>query len=211
MIVSFRPILVVCGSERVLLSPFETHWDRDFLLSCGIPRDRCINIEVLTAQRLRAKSEINAPDDADVFLDRDITDWDGSLLRKPTAAPCEWDEAVEPGDRVEYRPLTTIVPDIGDLGSKETKPHWDDDLKQLSYGTVTFKRYRKNAWSQWPILQAFEAAEWRHRIENPLDTDDPKRLSDTVSDLNKRVRGTLRFEMDGEGKGVVWQVDTQDR
>src|SRR5262249_44432444 len=49
------------------------------------------------------------------------------------------------------------------------RPKWDADRRELWYGAVLCKRYRRPAPNQEKILAAFEEDGWPGRIDDPLD------------------------------------------
>jgi hypothetical protein len=62
------------------------------------------------------------------------------------------------------------------------------------------------------ILDAFEECGWPSRIDDPIpprrDSDQRQRLADAVRLLNSN--GVIRFELDGNGLGVVWKATQQE-
>jgi hypothetical protein len=88
--------------------------------------------------------------------------------------------------------------------SAPPKPHWDGASRQLWYGDVVCKQYKRGAPCQEAILQAFEDQGWPHRILNPFPHK--SKLAETISDLQESVRGSpIMFERDGTGKGITWR------
>ncbi len=71
------------------------------------------------------------------------------------------------------------------------------------------KRFGHKAPTQWPVLDAFEAAGWPRRIPCPMKGKGAKRRQrDTVESLNNRQEGLrrIRFHVDAEG-GISWEVE----
>jgi hypothetical protein len=87
-----------------------------------------------------------------------------------------------------------------------SKPHWDERCRQLSYGGVVCKKYKKSAPDQHQILKEFEARGWPSRIENPLAPRE--KLRDTLKDLQRSVHDSpLVFKRDGEE--IIWRPREQ--
>jgi hypothetical protein len=63
------------------------------------------------------------------------------------------------------------------------RPVWDRRTKQLKYGEIVCRRYRRVAPRQFEILEAFEAEGWPQTVKNPFPGD--KQLRDTVDDLKQ--------------------------
>lgn len=88
-------------------------------------------------------------------------------------------------------------------------PHWDDDARELRYlgQVVRVVKSPKLAHNIVGILQAFEAAGWPPRIDDPhgrKSNDDTRRRD--VETLNKRrLKPLLKFECDGTGTGFIWK------
>lgn len=89
------------------------------------------------------------------------------------------------------------------------KPRWDGETRQLTYrGKVVREVKRpKQAYNIVTILEAFEAAGWPPRIDDPhgrKPSDDTRRRD--MENLNKLILvPIIRFECDGNGTGFVWQ------
>ncbi len=97
-----------------------------------------------------------------------------------------------------------------------TLPHWDRETRELRYRGEVVRRVArlKQAGNIVPILDAFEAAGW------PLRIDDPHRASRKgadglrrdVSSLNEGLeKPRIKFASDGTGTGVVWLAMQQPR
>ncbi len=93
-------------------------------------------------------------------------------------------------------------------GRSSAVPHWDDDARELRYRgkVVRVVRRPKQAYNIVSILQAFEAAGWPARIDDPhhRKPNDETRRRD-VSNLNKGLDASLRFACDGTGTGFLWK------
>lgn len=104
----------------------------------------------------------------------------------------------------EYPPAPAIDPSV-------QHPTWNDDTRELYWGNLLVKRFRKPAENQVEILAAFEKEGWPRVIPDPLggkgDAVAAKRLGDTIFALNKglEIPGIIRFERDGTGEGVRWE------
>jgi len=89
------------------------------------------------------------------------------------------------------------------------KPHWDDAKSTLTYKGQVVKKFKQPAKNQKPVLAAFETAGWPSRIADPLPSNyhNPKRLGDTVDQLNQYhiTPNLMHFGMDGENAGVLWK------
>jgi hypothetical protein len=102
--------------------------------------------------------------------------------------------------------LTTAEPPP----SPETlMPHWNDDLRELSFGGTVCKRFRQPAQHQTRILKEFQEAGWPPKVDDPLPyTSENKRhdrLTNAVKKLNQQELPLLRFELDGTGQGILWK------
>jgi hypothetical protein len=91
-------------------------------------------------------------------------------------------------------------------------PHWDAELRQLSFNGRSIKRYRVPARNQELILSAFEEEGWPESIDDPLppvaDIDSRRRLQATIKSLNRhQTNGLIRFRGNG-GERVLWQLTT---
>ena len=88
------------------------------------------------------------------------------------------------------------------------RPKWDAETRTLTVG-IWKKSYRKNATSQIPILDAFEAVGWIRIIDGP-----PMRssLNTTVRDLNDSLgsNAPIAFAMNGNGTGATWEFTGSD-
>lgn len=89
------------------------------------------------------------------------------------------------------------------------KPHWNKEARQLTFQGVLVREVKRpgQAANIVAILDAFEAADWPPRIDDPQGRDgsDETRRRD-VENLNKLLlEPLLRFACDGTGKGFMWQ------
>lgn len=97
------------------------------------------------------------------------------------------------------------------------KPTWNSARRELCLGDKLIKRYRQRPGNQERILAAFQEDGWPEKVDDPLpflpDSQAKKRLRDTVHSLNSNhaTNNILRFEMDGTGEGVLWQLADQLR
>jgi len=106
------------------------------------------------------------------------------------------------------KPAEDRPPPDPEHSDEETKPRWDSERRELSYGGIACKTFRQRAPNQELVLAAFEEVGWPPRIDDPIPpsggVDQRQRLADTVRALNAN-HGTLRFELDGTGEGVIWK------
>jgi hypothetical protein len=92
------------------------------------------------------------------------------------------------------------------------KPQWNPNRRELTVDGNVIKRFRQRRGNQERLVIGLHEASWPEHIDDPLPYDpriDPKRrLRDTVHSLNIRqhTKGVLRFEMDGTGEGILWEV-----
>jgi hypothetical protein len=87
---------------------------------------------------------------------------------------------------------------LDDLESEENptiRPLWDREAKQLWYGEVLCREYRKEAPEQFQILGLFQAREWTRTVPSPWR--DEKKMRDTVLHLNDKhtPESLVRFEV----------------
>ena len=90
------------------------------------------------------------------------------------------------------------------------KPHWDKEARQLTYQDVLVREVKrpKQAGNIVAILDAFEAAGWPPRIDDPhgRKSNDETRRRD-VENLNKKLlQPVMRFACDGTGTGFLWRA-----
>ena len=90
------------------------------------------------------------------------------------------------------------------------RPRWDPVQRELRFGSVLIKRFRKSAPNQERVLAAFEESGWPRRIDDPLPSRpglaSAVRLHDTINSLNRSMRKPiLRFGSDGTGNGIYWR------
>jgi hypothetical protein len=86
-------------------------------------------------------------------------------------------------------------------------------LGELWVGDKLIKAYREQAQNQKHVLEAFQKADWKHRIDDPIPNllrhrpyYAKRRLRDTITGLNADhiTQGVIRFRGDGTGNGVIW-------
>jgi hypothetical protein len=95
------------------------------------------------------------------------------------------------------------------------QPFWDNKYRELRYQGQVIKRFRNDATSQLPIVQAFQKAKWPMRIDTPTirenrTTTAPgrarRRRLDAIRDLNEGIcPKLLKFSSDGTGRGIQWE------
>ena len=106
------------------------------------------------------------------------------------------------------------VLDRGARARSAQTPRWDDVRRELWYGRILVKRFRRSAPNQELILRAFEQCGRPHRIDDPLChsdvVDSVEGLHDAIKSLNRSrsKRRVLRFGGDGTGRGVCWHLET---
>jgi hypothetical protein len=94
----------------------------------------------------------------------------------------------------------------------QAKPVWNKDARELRWGNVLIRRYKKHpAPNQVKILDAFQAAGWAATIENPFHvrerlnvenrTVELKTLGDAVRSLNNGMLvKVIKFELNGANR-----------
>jgi hypothetical protein len=103
----------------------------------------------------------------------------------------------------------TVQPDVDTPPLAERPvPRWDEDLRALFLGEALVRRYNRGpATNQIDIIEAFQNAKWARAVDDPFA--DPKKLNQTISDLNKHLApGTIKFHGDGTGERVIWEYET---
>ncbi|MCI0462127.1 MAG: hypothetical protein L0Z62_34685 [Gemmataceae bacterium] len=91
---------------------------------------------------------------------------------------------------------------------KKPSPAWDNQRRQLRFGSRVVKRFQRLAPNLELILAAFQELGWPERIDNPLGgsyKQGHERLRDAIKKLN-RGQDILRFHADGTGQGIRWEV-----
>ncbi len=95
-------------------------------------------------------------------------------------------------------------------GSPLMKPRWEYVRRELSFGLVVIKRFRKAAPNQERLLEAFELENWAIQVADPLPRDHgiipSERLRETIKRLNRSIlHSPIRFRTDGTGKRACWR------
>ncbi len=90
------------------------------------------------------------------------------------------------------------------------RPRWDNEQLSLFVGDIVVRKYLRGMGNQITVLNAFENAKWRQRVENPLPNDreegTARLLSQTILDLNSRISPRLiRFNADGSGR-IIYRI-----
>jgi hypothetical protein len=98
----------------------------------------------------------------------------------------------------------------GSRPHKILKPHWDRQRRELRFGPVVLKQFRKTSPNQERLLAAFEESGWPEGIEDPLPPigrgSPVPRLHDTLRRLNDTLQQPLiRFDRDPAGQRVTWR------
>jgi hypothetical protein len=91
------------------------------------------------------------------------------------------------------------------------RPRWDGNGRQLWVGNVLVKAFTQPSDNQRLILDAFQEAGWPKLIDDPLpplkDSNQPKRLRDTVGRLNHCQRHQLLFfRVGNSGESISWEL-----
>ncbi len=91
------------------------------------------------------------------------------------------------------------------------RPCWDAARRELWFGALLVKWFRKYARNQELLLQAFQECGWPAEIDDPLlvslDILPEERLRETVKRLNRSVAaGTIRFGVCKNGRRAYWRV-----
>ncbi len=94
-------------------------------------------------------------------------------------------------------------------------PHWDEDARERRFQgkVVRVVKRPRQAHNIVKILQAFEAAGWPPRIDDPhgRKSNDETRRRD-MSNLNRGLDTSLmKFECDGDGTGFLWKKIPQPK
>lgn len=134
--------------------------------------------------------------------------------------------AEEPSFRPTDRTVVLVRNLVQELGSRlqdrehvthrPIKPTWNPHHRELWYGTVLVKRFRKAGPNQQRILDAFEEDGWPSRIDNPLcgnsELGARERLRQALGRLNRSLkRPVIHFWSDGTGRGLCWGLSTHPR
>jgi hypothetical protein len=87
---------------------------------------------------------------------------------------------------------------LDDLEAEENPtliPVWDRDAKQLWYGEILCREYRRVADAQFEILDRFQVRDWPKTVPSPWRDD--KKLRDTISHMNEYhlSESPIRFEV----------------
>jgi hypothetical protein len=87
---------------------------------------------------------------------------------------------------------------LDDLEAEEVPiltPSWEREAKQLWYGEILCREYRRVAPEQFEILDRFQVREWPKTVESPWR--DEKKLRDTVGHMNDAhlPDSRIRFEV----------------
>jgi len=108
-------------------------------------------------------------------------------------------------------------PRAGTTGKQRSAavPHWDEDARELRFQgkVVRVVKRPRQAHNIVKILQAFEAAGWPPRIDDPhgRKSNDETRRRD-MSNLNRGLDTSLmKFTCDGNGEGFNWQRIRQSK
>ena len=93
--------------------------------------------------------------------------------------------------------------------STQSVPFWDSTLHTLWWRGKPLKHFRAEAPSQEAILSAFERAAWPLAIEFRVADDaailNKVQVRNAVHNLNRAIRGVLRFRQEGNGRRVLWE------
>lgn len=96
------------------------------------------------------------------------------------------------------------------LDSIRITPLWDGVRHELRLGEVIVKRFCQPAKNQEAILAGFQELNWPVRIDDPMtgggNVDPVERLRDTIKKLNRQRVPLIRFQSDGRGRGIMWEL-----
>ena len=101
-----------------------------------------------------------------------------------------------------------VIPSFTDRRAADV-PVWDSDRRELRFRGRVCKHYRKSpAPNQTSILDAFQTAAWKQRVDDVCDPDgEPlthRRLLETIRALKKGLKH-ITFVAAGTGRSVVWE------
>lgn len=128
---------------------------------------------------------------------------------------CSLEEAViEIGEQFEFISVVTakrLREELGLLAAKGSKPsstekpRFDDSTGKLTFSgePVRTLRLTANATNIRCVVRAFQAAKWRRKIKNPLNSQ--HQLHETLRSLNNGLE-KLRFRAT-EGNYATWEVN----
>jgi hypothetical protein len=86
----------------------------------------------------------------------------------------------------------------------KTRPHWDGNRRELSFGGRICRRYpRDNAPNQFRLLDEFQAAIWTDAVKSTFKKK--RTLSETIDGLNRglSVDSPIRFHL--KGGNAAWR------
>ena len=91
--------------------------------------------------------------------------------------------------------LGEVLDDLEAQENPTLQPVWDRGAKQLWYGEILCREYRKTAPEQFQILDLFQVREWPRTVPSPWR--DEKKMRDTVGHLNDNHtnESLIRFEV----------------
>jgi len=90
-------------------------------------------------------------------------------------------------------------------------PVWEKERGRLWYGDLLVKELHQPAPFQRLVFEAFQEANWRSRIHDPLpwdeNVDSQERLRNIAKGLNRnQIIPILEFWPDGTGTAICWAV-----
>jgi hypothetical protein len=178
------------------------------ILTYVSPDRSVVEVSVIRARRYFPVAVFLLTSDAkrwlrDITPDRELT---GLELRHQTLIEVDRQTVEEAHDaaKLPYPPeLARPTPDgdtarPGDLEAEEDteiRPVWDREARQLRYGEILCREYRREAPAQFQILDLFQAKEWPHTVPSPWG--DEKKMGDTVRNLNHDLtdKSPVRFKV----------------
>jgi hypothetical protein len=92
--------------------------------------------------------------------------------------------------------------DLRDAIVGKTPPRWDKASSRLMFGTKVARTVNTNARRVRQVLDAFEAAAWRGRIETPFPGEPDKHHS-AIDSFNTGST-LIKLRSDGTGTGIEW-------
>jgi hypothetical protein len=92
----------------------------------------------------------------------------------------------------------------------EAIPFWDSKEHTLYWQGKEVKHYKKEASCQEAILNAFQQGNWKRcvtvRFQGRFEGGSKTWLHDTVQNLNRELKGVIRFHREGNGSRVSWEA-----
>jgi hypothetical protein len=92
-------------------------------------------------------------------------------------------------------------------------PSYDPDVRELRVGGLVMRRYDARDNHHELILKAFQQVGWdRRRVKIPRQLEEPKRLGDTLRQLNKpQKKRPMLIHFGRQGEYIFWESLTEPR